>query len=459
MLKLFFCKYSQIFNILILLFITFGETIASYIQCPNSDITAGCSNLDFTYHAQNTNIPPATISITNVVWLGGDNYQVTINFKSLASMSLSSLSELKIIGLSQIYYLYSYNMWFSEISDPGEWDATVTVTSPNLNGKVWMPTNFQIQFDWCSEGVWDRFECSQWRYAQSYDYITGCNNHNNYGQSQTDSSGYYWPAYCDSRNYADTTSSSKSTSPTTTTTPNNNNQNTVAPNSQCGGFWYYGPTGCTAGYTCSTMNIFYAACVSETAKISTTSMEKSSLTTTSAALPTTSASSKPTSTSRSAPTANDQVCVGGYAQCGGLKYTGASCCVSGYYCSSMNDYYYQCIPGTTTTYKSSSTTTPSRTITTSSSSTKSLPTPTTVNQNCIAPYGQCGGLNYIGAKCCVKGFHCSSMNDYYHQCVGGDPTTSNTPTTSRSPSTTLSTTSSTSSSTGDTSLILTSTRP
>ncbi|KAI5840756.1 putative 1,4-beta-D-glucan cellobiohydrolase C [Morchella snyderi] len=35
-----------------------------------------------------------------------------------------------------------------------------------------------------------------------------------------------------------------------------------------------------------------------------------------------------------------------YAQCGGVTYTGSTTCVSGSYCSKINDYYSQCIPGT-----------------------------------------------------------------------------------------------------------------
>ena len=36
---------------------------------------------------------------------------------------------------------------------------------------------------------------------------------------------------------------------------------------------------------------------------------------------------------------------GAYGQCGGVGWTGATTCVSGYYCFEQNDYYSQCIPG------------------------------------------------------------------------------------------------------------------
>ncbi|KAJ4351785.1 uncharacterized protein N0V89_007129 [Didymosphaeria variabile] len=51
-----------------------------------------------------------------------------------------------------------------------------------------------------------------------------------------------------------------------------------------------------------------------------------------------------------------------YGQCGGVGWTGVTTCVSGAYCSKINDYYSQCLPGTAgssnagTTAKSTSTT-------------------------------------------------------------------------------------------------------
>lgn len=46
-----------------------------------------------------------------------------------------------------------------------------------------------------------------------------------------------------------------------------------------------------------------------------------------------------------------------WAQCGGLTWTGSTTCVSGYYCSKINDYYSQCIAGTATTTAAVATTT------------------------------------------------------------------------------------------------------
>ncbi|GME87762.1 unnamed protein product [[Candida] boidinii] len=32
-------------------------------------------------------------------------------------------------------------------------------------------------------------------------------------------------------------------------------------------------------------------------------------------------------------------------------------------------------------------------------------------------YNQCGGINYKGKEACATGLTCSSLNDYYHQCL------------------------------------------
>ena len=54
---------------------------------------------------------------------------------------------------------------------------------------------------------------------------------------------------------------------------------------------------------------------------------------------------------------------GAWEQCGGIGWTGATSCVSGYYCIDYNDYYYQCIPGTASS-SAASTSAPPKTSTT-----------------------------------------------------------------------------------------------
>ncbi|KAF3933533.1 hypothetical protein ABW20_dc0109757 [Dactylellina cionopaga] len=72
---------------------------------------------------------------------------------------------------------------------------------------------------------------------------------------------------------------------------------------------------------------------------------------------------------------------GAWGQCGGVTWTGATTCVSGYTCKYLNDYYWQCIPsdqaGTTTTTKP--TTTAARTSTTLSTTTRTTTKSTTTS--------------------------------------------------------------------------------
>ncbi|OAK97862.1 endo-1,4-beta-xylanase [Phaeosphaeriaceae sp. SRC1lsM3a] len=39
----------------------------------------------------------------------------------------------------------------------------------------------------------------------------------------------------------------------------------------------------------------------------------------------------------------------------------------------------------------------------------------------VQPYGQCGGMNFQGETACAEGWTCTKFNDWYSQCVGGNP--------------------------------------
>ncbi|KAI1425259.1 1, 4-beta cellobiohydrolase [Xylaria sp. FL1777] len=49
-------------------------------------------------------------------------------------------------------------------------------------------------------------------------------------------------------------------------------------------------------------------------------------------------------------------------------------------------------------------------------------------QSCAQQWGQCGGIGWSGATCCVSGSSCVVVNDYYSQCLQGASTTSATTT-------------------------------
>ncbi|KAK4575074.1 Endoglucanase EG-II [Recurvomyces mirabilis] len=57
-----------------------------------------------------------------------------------------------------------------------------------------------------------------------------------------------------------------------------------------------------------------------------------------------------------------------YGQCGGQGYTGATVCVSGYFCQSSNQYYSQCVPGSASTSAAAQPTTVGAVKTTTSAS-------------------------------------------------------------------------------------------
>ncbi|EIN13535.1 beta-glucosidase [Punctularia strigosozonata HHB-11173 SS5] len=66
----------------------------------------------------------------------------------------------------------------------------------------------------------------------------------------------------------------------------------------------------------------------------------------------------------------------GYGQCGGIGWTGATTCISGWTCTELNSYYSQCLPGASSSSASSSTITSSSHSSTSASTTSSSATST-----------------------------------------------------------------------------------
>ncbi|KAI0154335.1 cellulase [Xylariaceae sp. FL1272] len=77
-----------------------------------------------------------------------------------------------------------------------------------------------------------------------------------------------------------------------------------------------------------------------------------------------------------------------YAQCGGVGWTGATTCVSGYTCTYGNDYYSQCLPGTAATTTAATTTAATTTAATS--------TKTTSTSAASTPTSAAGALKFFG---------------------------------------------------------------
>lgn len=89
------------------------------------------------------------------------------------------------------------------------------------------------------------------------------------------------------------------------------------------------------------------------------------------------------------------VCADLYSQCGGKHWKGSTCCKTGI-CSSKNEWYSQCIPATKTLVPPT-------------------PQPTERCENKL--WGQCGGNDFAGKRCCPVNSQCVLFNDYFHQCV------------------------------------------
>ncbi|KAF3149592.1 hypothetical protein TWF594_010698 [Orbilia oligospora] len=235
------------------------------------------------------------------------------------------------------------------------------------------------------------------------------------------------------------TATSIGASTSSTSTTSSSSTALASAYAQCGGLTYIGPTECVAGYYCSKSNSFYSQCIpSPNTAVVVTSSTSTTGTSGISSIGSSTSSSSPTvsKTSSSLSTSSTAMPAAAYAQCGGLLWTGATTCVTGYWCSKSSDYYSQCIPGTDP--NSSSTTS------TSTSSTSAAPTPR------AAAYAQCGGATWTGATTCVDGYWCSKSSDYYSQCVPGTDPNALTTTSKTSSSTTISASSTSTSSVAST---------
>lgn len=60
--------------------------------------------------------------------------------------------------------------------------------------------------------------------------------------------------------------------------------------------------------------------------------------------PSTTTTIRPSTTTSTTPTSTPPVnCSGKWGQCGGIGYSGSTCCASGSTCTKLNDYYFQCL--------------------------------------------------------------------------------------------------------------------
>lgn len=176
------------------LFLLFLGCFASSVLSNRLSSFNACPNQRFSWHAQVTNFPAASISVSNVVSNGDGTYNCQIDFKANEALPLSSLTELKILSLGDAIFLWSYNLKVANISNAAEWSKIVTVAPRTVGQFNYCMPHFTIQYDWCGAGVLDMTDCNNhWSYQRSYDYITGCNNYDSStGLSQNDAPDYCW---------------------------------------------------------------------------------------------------------------------------------------------------------------------------------------------------------------------------------------------------------------------------
>ncbi|ODV72015.1 uncharacterized protein CYBJADRAFT_174667, partial [Cyberlindnera jadinii NRRL Y-1542] len=155
-----------------------------------SEVIEECPDLDFTFHSKNVRLPLADISISEVVWTGGDTYDVTVNFKAKETlMDIKYLTELKLLVDGGV--IFSRNSGERYISDPSDWSFTIALNLvPDENCRI--RPKIDIQYDWCTAGVMTLGDdkeatipvegateaCAAWSqvYEKSYDYSPGCNH-------------------------------------------------------------------------------------------------------------------------------------------------------------------------------------------------------------------------------------------------------------------------------------------
>ena len=362
--------------------------VGTYAKCPSL-------NFSFKNHGS---YPPASASVVSAYQVDENDYEITLQFSAQYCPPLSNLDQAAIIGVnspeSSVYYLHDSNQKISNIADSCDWSARFVVTGAETDGVVCVP-NFQIHYSWFS-GLASSSYASSFKYNSAYEYAMNC-VHDNNNNAQSDFS-----QYCFAVDSVPESSSSVASSAIESL---------------------------SSSVVSSAIESLSSSSSSAIATVapSTISVPTVEPTTSSfidipsyvnSSIPSTTFSSSLTTITTSA--SGNKKLAELYYQCGGINWTGATACVEGAVCSSMNPFYYQCVAGPTPT------TTPTTTKATTKYTTSNTAIPTTT----ALLYGQCGGNNWTGATVCVEGAVCSSMNDWYYQCVAGPTPTTTKHTTS-----------------------------
>lgn len=182
----------------------------------------GCPNLDFEWHAENTNTTNYSLNVTSVNHVTDNIFNITIHVQGAESIPLKYLWSLKVIGIDgpqSLMPLYSMNEDIRVISSPTNFTTTFEVYASLQNCEYWMP-NFQIQFEYLEGSTYQY--ASTWKWGTTvFDLCTGCDNYDNQGHSQTDFPGFYWliglPLDCNNNITSNTRSTSRTGYPNSRT--------------------------------------------------------------------------------------------------------------------------------------------------------------------------------------------------------------------------------------------------
>ncbi|GMM56038.1 Bsc1 protein [Maudiozyma humilis] len=158
-----------------------------------TDVYNGCPTLDFTWHTNQQNIINYSMDITDINQIQDNLFNITIHVTGSQQIPLKYLYSLKVIGIdgpNNYVQLYGDNEHTYLIDNPTDFSVSFEVYATLTGCKYWMP-NFEIQFKYMQGKAAQYWDTWIWG-TSTFDLLTGCDNYDNQGHSQTDFPGFYW---------------------------------------------------------------------------------------------------------------------------------------------------------------------------------------------------------------------------------------------------------------------------
>ncbi|ODV67405.1 hypothetical protein HYPBUDRAFT_11976, partial [Hyphopichia burtonii NRRL Y-1933] len=137
-------------------------------------------------------VPRASFTVSDVAWVEGDLFKVTINFETVEAAKLFAKfqDELKSLsvggvgddGSDQLLWDGSSN---SKIDNFAKWSSTVLVKASKHNNLYCLPDDFAIKFDWTAQdaselhSLWSKYFDTTYEYTFSKDFGTTSKKQNN----------------------------------------------------------------------------------------------------------------------------------------------------------------------------------------------------------------------------------------------------------------------------------------